>query len=314
MMEASVMERQTSGRQPAARRTRRSSCLRVPLRAAQARALRCLAKCHMLTIGQYSRLVGRSYRRAASDFQTLTAMGIVQYACIYDIANAPPDGMLSPTRLYVLSRAAVQRCMQDGYIAPDDLTFTPDWKGEPKSANDIFHRLGVVDCQIAMLRSIGEHRTREIVSMIPDFIMRGEGKRRARAVADHLANGQRIEPDCVAVLRNNQDRKETTLFIEYENRNRDLKRFAEKLAAYRQYFAQGTRRHNRGSPTLLFVVKDGYRIATLTGAEDAWQNAPALRGAVRFACIDQLHDDFFGGAWVDGFGKPLPIIREGADA
>jgi hypothetical protein len=65
---------------------------------------------------------------------------------------------------------------------------------------------------------------------------------------------------------------------------------------------------------LLFVVVDDYRVQALIGAEDAWREAPKLRNTVRIGFIDDLHDDFFGGAWVDGFGKPLPIILEGADA
>jgi hypothetical protein len=279
----------------------------VSLRPRYSRGLKWVAKCQCLKIRQYQRLIGRSYSVAAGDLKFLADHGFLEQAQVYDTANAAPRAQLNPEVVYALTDKAVQRCRQDGYLDDSAPLFTPQWGEKTLTDKDVFHRLGVIDCQTAMLASI--RKPREIVSMIPDFLMRGKGSQRGKVIADTLSNGQRIEPDCVAVIRNNADQSEVTLFVEYERKSRALKRFAEKLRNYDAYFAQKNRRHNRGAPMLLFVVVDDYRVQALIGAEDAWREAPKLRKTVRIGFIDDLHDDFFGGAWVDGFGKPLPIIR-----
>lgn len=296
------------------------------LNASQARALQVLAPLRLMTYEQAALASGIAYKTAAKPFKPLVCRELIQVSQVYKTQDIGFGKAVTPTVVCALTKKGETFCRNHGYLEDDDAAFIPSWTtgarlyAEDESertqvktlnAKDIFHTLGIVTCQAAIMRSLALNPSRALVRMLPDFKKIGIGKSRKKLTADKLRDGRRIEPDSITVIENVETGNRATLFLEYQHRNRSTEKFGGKLESYRDYFRFQGRKFNEGVPLLLFVVSIQSRVESMARIETAWTRLPdEFRASVRFAWEEDIKADFLCAPWVDGFGKPSPIMEK----
>lgn len=289
----------------------------------EVRALQALSTLKLMTYDHYSLASGIAYTTAAGNIPPLVCRELVQVSQVYNTQNAGFGKILTPEYVFALTTKGVRFCKRNGMIRDGEASFVPtNWStgrklyekddGVPAGCQtltnkDIFHTLGIAQVQAAIIRSLANDPSRELVEMLPDYLRIGRGKKRKKLTADYLPSGRRIEADSITVLENVLTGAQTSLFVEYQHRNRSRAVFSSKLESFREYFDFDNRKHNKGVPLLLFVTSTKSLVEVMTTSEKCWNGLESFRQEVRFAWEEDIKTDFLRAPWVDGFGKHFPI-------
>jgi len=266
------------------------------------RGLYFLHKYRFLTIAQFSRVTGYSQYHAGELLRGLTLHKAVNF-----IGFEPTGGHGKTPKVYYPELKAWHYLMLESRYDPGELgefvPMSPDLTWTP----EMFHRLKIIDCFLALELAVTRYEQLEIVKTLLSY--RRVPKTLSRETTDTI-DGIRIVPDGVCILRNHETGNSGLFFLEVDMgterltapKSRDQRSTIKgKFELYDQYLQSGRfaatyqEYADFRSFLLLFVTTSWERIENIRLTSRSLNQR--FHSYYRLATFTETNEDFLGKIW-----------------
>jgi hypothetical protein len=270
-------------------------------------------KYRMLSIPQFARISGLSYKHAAEVLLDLERRGVIGFL---GYTNIPGQG--KTPKVYYLKKRGFSYLVSEVDFPLEEHGPFREVSQELAWTPQMYHRLRILDCFIALEMAVRGRHYLELVDIRLEYRRRKGTIERETAdyVNERHVSESRIIPDGAFVLGNLQTGRRGLLLLEMDmgTERITVRSSSDRRATIRGKFEQYDRYLNSGRFAENYADIDDFRFFTLLFVTLTWERIENIRSAVsdlqnelhayyRLTALDAALDDFVGPVWLSRDSK-----------
>lgn len=194
------------------------------------------------------------------------------------------------------------------------------WDGKVIQDDEVRHKLGMVDCMIALCKFVDKFKGLEVVYMAPDFVTDDDSK----SINKEMYKGGALIPDIVVSVLNKNFGNTRDFYIEFDRgtepvwlssdakararktaskfkksgRSRLSVPISDRFANYNQLFSEPDRATSAANPSILWVCEADDALRRIRASERIkWAGMTNIAQRTFLATIDDVKGAFLGAHW-----------------
>lgn len=269
--------------------------------------LTCMQHYRFLTIPQFARITKVSYVYATRVLREMEQRRVVGY---FGYTSIPGQG--KTPKVYFLTRRCYEWLVNESNLPAEIIGPFHDLHREFSWTPQMYHRLRILDCFIAIERAVRDLEHLELIDTKLEY-RRSKGNWE-RETADHVDDREvaenRIVPDGAFVLGNRQTGRRGLFLLEMDmgTERITVRSSSDKRAIIRGKFEQYDRHLRSGRFVAKYASAGEFGFFTLLFVTLTWDRIENIRAAVsnmqqdlhayyRLTTLNAAVDDFVGSIW-----------------
>lgn len=195
-----------------------------------------------------------------------------------------------------------------------------DWRNQYVQDPEIRHKIGTVECMMALVDCVSKFPSLEVAYMAPDFLTDDDDK----SANKETYKGGALIPDIVASVFNKEKGRTRDFYIEFDRgteavwmdaeakakakeradkfRKKGRARLsipiADRFVNYDKFFDDKSSKTSETNPTLLWVCRDDESLRRIRQSDRIqWAKMPNVLSRTLLATLDHVKADFLGANW-----------------